>query len=137
LPIITSYSQWENSWRGHEVKHGRILLANELYRRQGRHAGGPGSGRWAPIKPGDEPVHIDRGGRRNVLEMCFRESPVSGIPQPKAADALRQRPCDTRALFIALLPFCTAVPGSCRLQRLKFCLRVEGQAPGGLCRPGA
>src|SRR5919109_430419 len=62
------------------------------------------------------------------------QPPVSDIPQPKGADPLGQRPFDTQAPFLALLPFCTAVPGSCRLQRLKCRLRPERQTPGDLRR---
>ena len=67
-------------------------------------SGRSGSGRGL-IKPGHEPVHIDRRGRRNVLDMGFLYAVISRIPQPKVPDALRQRPFDTRPLFIALRPF--------------------------------
>jgi hypothetical protein len=112
-------------------------LANGSYRRQGGEAGGPGPGSRAPVKPGYEPVHIDRSGRRDMLEMGFRQTAISGVPQPKAAYALGQCPFDTGSSLIVLLPFFTAIPGPRRLQRLKLRLRMQFQAPGGLRRSGA
>jgi hypothetical protein len=112
-------------------------LANRLCGCQGRKAGGPGSGPRAPIKPGYEPVHIDRGSRRDVLQVRFRQPPISGVPQPKAASALGQRPFNPRALLITLLPFCTSVPCPRSLQRLELRLRMQFQAPGGLRRSRA
>jgi hypothetical protein len=69
--------------------------------------------------------------------MGFREPPVSGVPQSKAADALGQRPFDPGSLLILLLALLTADPRPSRLCRLVLHLRGESHAPSLLLRPRA
>src|SRR5918992_2141010 len=102
----------------------RILLANGSCRRQHSKASRASLCPWALVEPGHNPLHIHRGGGGDVLEVGFREPPIPGVPQPKAAYALGERPFDAGAPFIALLPFGTPIPRPCRLECLKFGLRV-------------
>jgi len=42
----------------------------------------------AAIEPRRQPINIDRRSYREVLQACFRQAPVTTLPQPKSADAL-------------------------------------------------
>jgi hypothetical protein len=72
-----------------------------------------------------------------MLDMRFLETPVSRVPQPKAAHALGQRPFDAGPLLIALLPFLTGRPGPRRFQRLVLGLGRQPHATAPLLCPGA
>ena len=65
---------------------------------------------WALVEPRDNPVHIDRHGRRDVLHVGLLEAPIAGPSQPKGPDALREGPFDPRAACIVLLPGGTGLP---------------------------
>jgi len=86
-------------------------------------AGGPRLGPWALVEPCHDPIHIDRRGSRDVLQVRFRQAPIPRAPQPKRAHALRERPFDTGALLIALDALLTGIPDAGRGKRLVLLLR--------------
>jgi hypothetical protein len=72
-----------------------------------------------------------------MLEMGFREPPVSGVPQPNAAYAVGQRPFDAGSRLRRWLTLLTADPRPSRLRRLVLRLRGESHAPSLRLRPRA
>ena len=88
-----------------EVSSGRLQAASRrVWRRQGRgrQSGRCVSGPWALVEPRDNPVDIDGGGDRDVLQVGLRQAPIPGPAQPKGADPLRERPFDAGASLILL-----------------------------------
>ena len=58
---------------------GRCLVGEK--RGDGREGGETGGARlrsWALIEPRHNPIDIDRGGDGDVLQMRFRQAPISG-----------------------------------------------------------
>src|SRR5947209_7988918 len=57
-------------------------------RREGGETGGARLRSWAPVKPRDNAVDIDRGSGRDVLQMRFRETSIPRAAEPKGAHPL-------------------------------------------------
>jgi hypothetical protein len=65
-------------------------------------AGGPRLGPWTLVEPCYDPIHIDRCGGRDVLQVSFFKAPIAGLSQAKGPHPLRERPFDSRTTLIAL-----------------------------------
>jgi hypothetical protein len=61
--------------RSSDIPDRRGLLRHTAGRHQRGEAGGPGGGSWALVEPGDRAVDVDRGGRRDVLQVRLLETP--------------------------------------------------------------
>jgi hypothetical protein len=101
-----------------EVADGWDVVVPVIRRCERGEAGGPRRGPRALVEPRHDPIHIDRRGGRDVLQVGFLEPPVPGAPQPAAPDALRESPFDPGSSLLALLALLTAIPRLCRLQRV-------------------
>ena len=65
----------------------------------------------ALVEPRDNPIYIDRGGGRDVLQVCFRQASIPRTAEPKSAYALGERAFDPRAAPVLPLAFFTRIPG--------------------------
>jgi len=86
--------------------------------REGGETGGARLRPRALVEPRDHPVNIDRSGSRDVLHMCFRQTPIPRAAEPKRADPLRERAFAPRAAPVLPLALVTRLPGLGGLQRL-------------------
>ena len=51
-------------------------------------ARGPRLRPWPLLQPGHNPIDIDGGGGRDVLQVGFLEAPIAGLPQPEGPHPL-------------------------------------------------
>ena len=82
-----------------------------MHRRQCGKARRPRLGSWALLQPGDNPIHIDRRGRRHMLEVRLVQTTVARAPQAKGPHPLGQGAFDPRSALLMLLTIVTGIPG--------------------------
>src|SRR5262245_35244658 len=75
-------------------------------------------------------------GRGVVSGNGLVHAPIAGAPQTKGAYPLGQGAFDSRAAFIALCAFVTAIPGAGLLERLVLCLGRQPETTALLLRLG-
>ena len=84
---------------------GQILLANpKLGRGQPSETRLTRFGLWNLVKPSDEAVEVDGGGRGKMLERCLGQAAVTTEAQAKGPYALRNRAFNPGPALIVSLP---------------------------------
>ena len=101
---------------------GRGLRGHGMPRRQCGKARRPRLGSWALLQPGDNPIHIDRRGRRHMVEGCLVQATGARAPQAKGPYPLGQGAFTPRSALIMLLTLVTGIPSPGRLECLVRCL---------------
>src|SRR5215471_1964070 len=108
--------------------------------REGGETGGARLRSWALIELRHNPIDIDRGGDRDVLQVGLRQAPISALPQAKGPYPLREGPFHARPLLITLLSLLTGIPGPCRVEGVILGAGLELQRARlllGPCAEGA
>jgi hypothetical protein len=67
-----------------------------------------------------------------MLQVGFRQAPITGLSQAEGSHASQKCPFDHRATLRALLPVFTGIPDPGRLDRFKLLRRQMEVAPGVL-----
>src|SRR6266478_2138389 len=134
-------SAWVAMRRGREDRRrtsgGGLTGMERVGRREGGETGGARLCPGALVEPRHNAVDIDGGGGRDVLQVGLRYAPIPGPSQAKGAYSLGERPFNTGAALIALLPFGTGIPRLRRLEGLILCLRMQLQGARRFGRLGA